>query len=274
MIGVFHRSLAGQAHLSVNVASRTNIDCLLHRHDGWGPMWRKGRLSGLDKRRNLARVAVMEPLCAWLRAGNIWYDPRLELVRTDADEDMQGSSAPGTLAVIARACIRPGTVVARIPCVSLLCVPYCALFKLPLCKKALKICKPSLRLALCVLYEQLLGSSSRFDKYLRHCSPVSLPSTDGAWEDDSFFAYTEAWHRLKRRQHAYQEGLDYPGTCRVSWQRLTQMELHDFWQAWAQPILGQALTHTPRFDEFLSAFSIVSSRAFIIDLFHGYVDGL
>jgi len=50
---------------------------------------------------------------------------------------------------------------------------------------------------------------------------------------------------------------------------LTQMELYDFWRIWAEPILGQVLENMPSFDQFLSAFSIVSSRAFVIDLYHG-----
>lgn len=163
------------------------------------------------------RAEAMEPLRTWLCTQNIWCDTRLELVRINANEDTEGSSAPGTLAVLSRANILPGTVVARIPCLSLLCIPYCALYKLPMCKKAVSVCKPSLCLVMCVLYEQSLESTSRFHVYLRYCNPVSLPLTDTTWVDDPYFAHTEAWYRLKRRQYAYQEGLDYPGTCKVGW---------------------------------------------------------
>lgn len=211
----------------------------------------------------------MEPLSAWLRAQNIWCDPRLQWIRIDENEDRERTSALGTLAVVARASILPEAIVARIPCSALLCVANCALYQMELCKKAVSACKPSLCLALCVLYEQSLKSLSKFDVYLRHCTPVSLPATDKTWENDPFFTHTEAWYRLQRRGQAFQNTWDYPGTCEVRSQGLTQMELSHFWHTWALPILEQALDTTPSYAKFLSAFSLVSSRAFIIDIFHG-----
>ncbi|WFD25655.1 hypothetical protein MNAN1_000619 [Malassezia nana] len=114
---------------------------------------------------------------------------------------------------------------------------------------------------LCVLYEQSLARLSAFDVYFHYCHPVSLPSTDKTWGNDPYFVYTEAWYRMKRRTHAYQQCLDYPGTC--------LQELHDFWHTYGEPVLEHMLEATPTLDQFLLAFSLVSSRAFVIDVFHG-----
>lgn len=190
------------------------------------------------------------------------WDDSVDTVRLGPDQQDEYLSAPGTLAVIANTRILAGHVIARIPCEALLCVRHSALSRHPTFQDVQASLTPVLCLTFCVLYELELGAASRFTGYMSLFPDVHLPLAWDASSDEALWLRgTEASRILQRQEHAWLGGYKYLGAC--------YSELQYVWHSWGEQIMLEALGARVAWATFLRAFSLVSSRAFVVDVFHG-----
>ena len=190
------------------------------------------------------------------------WDDCVNVVRLAPDAREEYASAPGTLAVIASDPIPAGRVIARIPCQALLCARHCALSRHPAFQHVQASLTPVLSLTFCVLYEGELGDASRFASYLSLFPDVPLPlAWDPSTDEARWLRGTEASRILRRQEHAWTGGYKYIGT--------SYSELRHVWHTVGERIMLEALGARVSWAAFLRAFSSVSSRAFVVDLYHG-----
>lgn len=162
---------------------------------------------------------------------------------------------------------------AWIPSKAILSTKSSALAQFHLFQKACKACKDdALHLALCLAYERKLGSSSEFAGYIQSLPrKVSLPFCwDSSWLGMQWFHGTEAWRAVQRAEQFWDSDKYLkPGYSFVRL-ALTQRRLRGYWDNFGEKIMEHTAIPV-LFSEFCDAFTLVSSRAFIINLFHGYV---
>lgn len=190
------------------------------------------------------------------------WDDSVDVVRLGSDAREESSSAPGTLAVIASDPIPAGHVIARIPCKALLCARHSALSHHPAFQNVQASLTPVLSLTFCVLYEAELGDASKFASYLALFPDVHLPlAWDPSSDEATWLRGTEASRILRRQEHAWSAGYKYIGT--------SYSELRHVWHTIGERIMLEALGARVSWAAFLRAYSSVSSRAFVVDLYHG-----
>ncbi|WFD42713.1 tRNA pseudouridine(38/39) synthase [Malassezia psittaci] len=173
-------------------------------------------------------------LLEWCNDHGIVWEDRIQVQRVpeiaDQHEDAEWNAEPGAFSVIARSMITAGE-------------------------------NP---------YERYLGNSSDFNGYLQSLpDSVALPLVwQHDWEGLKWFNGTEA-----SRLHTYAE--DHwnasaklkPGYSQVGLV-LMQRRLQAYWDGAGAKVLRSAGAHL-KFDQFLHAFTLVSSRAFLINIYHG-----
>ena len=129
-----------------------------------------------------------------------------------------------------------------------------------------------MHLALCVAYERYLGNSSHFDGYLQSLpEDVALPLVwKHNWEGLKWFNGTEASRLLTYAEEHWNASAKLkPGYSQVGF-ILMQRRLRAYWDSAGADVLRSAGACLG-FDQFLRAFTLVSSRAFLINIYHGYV---
>ncbi len=227
--------------------------------------------------------APLSRFLAWCKAQGITIDPRLDL-------RYQGDAVSWSISVHAGAAIDRDEVVATIPKTAVLSRKTSALSHV-LKGKWLSDSHETvgLELALCLLYERLLGAKSRFAPFIDILPrlPVPLPFLHdttqlrpyGAPPDPwRFIRNTEAGRIDERASQVYMaatsEGVEWPydhdyGMCRqkaldyfenIGIEVLKRSGLFDATQRQHLEAL-----ETP----FLTAYTHVSSRDFIVDTYHG-----
>ena len=213
---------------------------------------------------------ALDTLFAWCAERGIVLDARLHTIQVTPTCDYNGKL--GELTLVATKPVGVGELLAIIPSAALLSVHTSALGQVDVFRElSKKNTNPHLLLALCILHERLLGASSSYHGYIASLPwDMDLPFMwNDAHEEYEWFKETEAWRILRRNEWTWHANVPRRGICLVcSCDALTkQGELQQFWRNNGSSVHGPDATH----DAFFHAFTLVSSRAFVIDTYHGFV---
>lgn len=186
----------------------------------------------------------MNSLWRWCDVAGILVDSRLELCQVN-DEELE--SEKGSYALTACAHIGSGELLAYIPDDWIISRRTVRAFA----------GDEELSLALSLLWEQQKGLKSRFYGYLNSLPKASIAL---AWDPSSTEAFwlagTETERALRRAERTWLIGVP-DGFC-IS-------RLHAYWMAHHE----QAGIHASLWPKFVDAFALVSSRAFVLNEWHG-----
>ncbi|ORY90205.1 hypothetical protein BCR35DRAFT_287453 [Leucosporidium creatinivorum] len=177
---------------------------------------------------------------SWLEEAQIKVHPALDIIRADEG-----------LSIRANASVEPKTSVARIPKQAVLSQRTSSLGQDRLSQLPSSL-SPPLRLAVCLLHEQLLGSTSRWKEYLDSL-PTDVVPIAVLWPNEG-----EA-RRWARGTELAKELKDV---------QLDPSSLAALFDSVVLPFFLSSPTPPPTFAQFLHAYSIVSSRAFQVDSWH------
>ncbi|KZO92909.1 SET domain-containing protein [Calocera viscosa TUFC12733] len=186
---------------------------------------------------------VLETLLQWFADNNIWIDPRIRI----ASDRARPEAGYG---VYALADIPYGVPVSKTPKTAVLSIRSCTLSDqlYPLIKDI----DQNIALAVALLSEQLLGRESRFWGYLQ-----SFPQ--GGADIGMFWRWKA------------EDGMEA-----MRWLRGTEAEalmrgslLGDLERVYAQIVRPALEEWQPTMEQFRQAYSLVSSRAFQVDFWHG-----
>ncbi|PKI85369.1 hypothetical protein MVES_000549 [Malassezia vespertilionis] len=206
-------------------------------------------------------------LLAWCAAQGVLLDDRIDVtkVRDKHEDESAWQAESGALAVCARQPIAFNDTIVVIPTSAVLSCKSSDLRHNAFFQEALQdASNDSLHLALCVLYEQLLGDASRFRDYL-----ASFPDhihSSLTWDKNStectWIQGTESARMLQRAAY-YQATANPQGWCLA--------RVAAYWDGVGSSILHAVFPGMMQctWPKFLHAFMLVSSRAFIINVFHG-----
>ncbi|KZT56793.1 SET domain-containing protein [Calocera cornea HHB12733] len=186
---------------------------------------------------------VLETLLQWFTDNNVWIDPRIQIASHPARPE-------AGYGVYALADIPYGVPVSKTPKTAVLSIRSCALSHrlYPLVKDI----DANIALAVALLSEQLLGRVSRFWGYLQ-----SFP--EGGADVAMFWQWKgedgeEALRWLK--------GTEAEGLMRGSL-------LGDIEKVYEQIVRPALKEWQPTLEQFRQAYSLISSRAFQVDFWHG-----
>ncbi|WFC98624.1 tRNA pseudouridine(38/39) synthase [Malassezia yamatoensis] len=210
----------------------------------------------------------LQTLLEWCNDRGIFWEDRIEVRRVpeifDQDEDAEWNAEPGAFAVIAKSIITAGKNLVWIPTEAILSARTSALYQNENFRQLRATCNDdALHLALCVAYERHLGNSSHFDGYLQSLPEVvALPLVwRQNWEGLEWFRGTEASRLLTYAEDHWDAGAKLkPG--------YSQHRLRAYWDGAGAEVLRSTGAYL-EFDQFLRAFTLVSSRAFLINIYHG-----
>ena len=223
-------------------------------------------------------------LLEWCDERGVILDDRIAVVQVppdpEADEDLEWNAGPGSWTVRAKEGIARNDVgmcasylVAWVTSAALLSIRSSMLSQNPIFKMVTSECKDdALHLALCLSYERHLGKASKFHGYIQSLPRyVSLPLCwPTHWDGYVWFSGTEAWRNIQRASQFWNADKHLkPGYSLVG-SRLTQRRLESYWNRYGAHIVKHA-TSGVSFNDFVNAFTLVSSRAFVVNVFHGYV---
>lgn len=191
----------------------------------------------------------MNALGRWCDSVGILVDHRLQL-QDVVDDELE--SEIGGYALVANSAIGAGELVAYIPedCVLSRRTTSCVWRG-----------EDELALALCVTYERQLGEASRFYSYLSSLPSISLPFSWKDTPESVWLAGTEAERIVRRAEHAWKNGTS-AGFCLG--------RLKAYWDC--EHAAAGLKAHL--WSEFVQAFSLVLSRAFVLNEFHWYAPKL
>ncbi|KAJ1972911.1 hypothetical protein H4R35_004416 [Dimargaris xerosporica] len=212
-----------------------------------------------------ASLETFTTLLTWLQAQGVWWDPgAIDIVlngdgAATASQVLRDSSAfphdvplptvaSGRMGVVARRALKVNELIARIPKTAVLSVKNCGIANI-LEDEGLE---GAIALALAVLFEQAQATTSPWYGYLQSLPdrvdlPMFWPPTERAWL----------------------QGTDLTDQLATDMQQLTTS-----YQALIQPAIDRhpaVFTPSEAFalDRFLAAMSLISSRAFEVDGYHG-----
>ncbi|KAJ1978577.1 hypothetical protein H4R34_003155 [Dimargaris verticillata] len=209
-----------------------------------------------------ASLQAFTTLLTWLQAQGVWWDPDAIDIVLNGDHAATASQvlqnapalpsdatvASGRMGVVARRALNVDELIARIPKTAVLSVKNCGIANI-LEDEGLE---GAIALALAVLFEQAQATTSPWYGYLQ-----SLPDR----VDLPMF-----WPSLEQ---AWLQGTDLMDQLATDMRQLTTS-----YQTLIQPVLDRyPAVFTPgaafELDRFLAAMSLISSRAFEVDGYHG-----
>ncbi|PWN49376.1 SET domain-containing protein [Violaceomyces palustris] len=237
----------------------------------------------------------------WCRGVGIFIDPRLEIRRLPsgpADREEAASS----LAVFSKSFINRDQIVCKVPKGAILSARTSRLFNLCPRERYESSSALSLELALCLLYEKLRGPASNFSPYLEILPGrgLDLPifwydeeegrvegsGDDGGRRDAKFWLKGTEVERVIRRSKHEQQGSApssrSPPSKATNHHPMTRQRLIEYFRTIGENMLRRSGLDledlNKRHEEldgvnleklFQRCYSIVSSRAFVVDVYHG-----
>ncbi|WFD29231.1 tRNA pseudouridine(38/39) synthase [Malassezia sp. CBS 17886] len=225
----------------------------------------------------MASAGVQQPeaLLRWCAAEGVHIDRRLRVAlvpEADGDDDADDwQSGGGALMVVAVEAIPADEPLAYIPVTALLSSQTCSLAETSSFFVAQR--EPGnerLDLALALLWEKSMGAASRFHGYLSSLpASVSLPM---CWREGSECAQWLTGTEAGRCVHRAEVQSPTAATCPAARRRIGHSlpRLRAYWGAVGAAVFGaSAAADCAAFRHFLHAFTVVSSRAFVVDIYHG-----
>ncbi|KAN0066350.1 hypothetical protein ACQY0O_000444 [Thecaphora frezii] len=224
---------------------------------------------------------VVRRFKAWCKRRGIEIDPRIEIVHRRAAPEQDGDDV---MEMVAIDTLAPGEIIVKVPKHAVLSVRTSTLapsFPAPQSKHMDRSKQAMMDLALCLLYEQMLGEGSAFKPFIDTFPPngVQLPMFRDSGKPRQAWRWingTEA-DRLACRAKAkfYKKGSLWPYDEQDY--GISKEHIRCYIEEIALPMVKKArapdkLTYFESWGlvrKFETAFSIVSSRCFIVDVHHG-----
>jgi len=192
----------------------------------------------------------IQRLLQWSSDNGLRLNSSLQIRTNDASDS--------AIAVFSKAPIGRNEIVASIPKAAILSVRSCALVdKIPSAPYGLGA-QLALSLALC--YELAQGTVSRWHGYLQSLPSSTVPIAPLWGAHDAFDSDADG-----EEANCWIVGTEVERALRSEENQNPLDEIRQYYHSVAQPLLPEACT----ISHFLYAYSLVSSRAFMVDAYHG-----
>ncbi|KAG9013269.1 hypothetical protein FRB95_009823 [Tulasnella sp. JGI-2019a] len=200
----------------------------------------------------------VEKLLNWCSQNNIKIDSRLRLHdgESEADDLADAEGAIQGIAVFSNTSIPPSTSLVQIPKSSILSIKSCSLSNVFRSIHEGMEDHPSITFALALLTEIKLAARSRWYGYIQSL-PVSVVKIAAFWETDGGSDGGRAQRWCKGTE-----------VEKILLRERMESSLRSFWTDVAQPILS-SVNLKAEYADMRHAYSLVSSRAFYVDSYHG-----